>query len=50
VISEERPHVIQHLRQEQGRWLHIETAGLESVLTLKSLDVTLPLTVQAGLR
>ena len=44
VISQERPHVIQHLRQEQRKWLRIETAGLETVFTLKSLDVTLSLT------
>ena len=42
--SRERPHVIQHLRQEQRKWLRIETAGLETVFTLKSLDVTLSLT------
>lgn len=44
VISQERPHVIQHLRQERRRWLRIESAGLESELTLESLHVTLPLT------
>jgi Uma2 family endonuclease len=43
VISQERPHVIQHLRQGHRRWLRIETEGLESELTLESLNVTLPL-------
>ena len=44
VISQERPHVIQHLRQEQRSWLRIETAGLESMFTLESFNVNLPLT------
>jgi len=43
VISQERPHVIRHLHQGHRRWLRIETEGLESELTLESLNVTLPL-------
>ena len=43
VISQERPHVIGHLRQGPQRWLRIETVGLENAVTLESLNITLPL-------
>jgi Uma2 family endonuclease len=43
VISQGRPHVIQHQRQGHRRWLRIDTEGMESELTLESLDLTLPL-------
>lgn len=43
VISQERPHVIQHVRQSSGKWLRSEASGLEATVTLESLDITLSL-------
>ncbi len=42
LVSQERPHVIHYVRQENG-WLRTETIGLENAVALESLDVTLPL-------
>ena len=42
LIAQDRPHVIRYVRQTQG-WLRTETDGLENVVTLDSLGVSLPL-------
>lgn len=43
LISQERPHVVQYVRQPDNRWLRAEVSGLNGILTLESLDLTLPL-------
>ena len=43
LISQERPHVVQYVRQPDNRWLRAEISGLAGLLTLESLDITLPL-------
>jgi Uma2 family endonuclease len=43
LISQERPHVIQHLRQAKRRWLRIEIEGLDSEVALESVNATLTL-------
>lgn len=42
LVSQDRPHVIHYVRQENG-WLRTETIGLENAVALESLDVILPL-------
>ncbi len=43
LVSQDRPHVIQHIRQSPGRWLRIDITGLDAEVTLESVNVTLPL-------
>lgn len=43
VVSQDRPHVIQHIRQSEGRWLRIDIEGLDAEVTLESINVTLSL-------
>lgn len=43
IVSQDRPHVIQHIRQSKGRWLRIEVEGLDGEVALESVNVTLPL-------
>jgi Uma2 family endonuclease len=43
LISQDRPHVIQHVKQSKRRWLRIETDRMESEVKLESVDVTLAL-------
>jgi len=41
LVSQDRPHVIQHIRQSPGRWLRIDISGLDAEVTLESVNVTL---------
>jgi len=43
LVAQDRPHVIQHVWQGDGKWLRSEHDGLEAVLKLESLNLTLPL-------
>ena len=43
LISQDRPHVIQHVRQAKRKWLRIEIEGMDSEVTLESIGVTLTL-------
>lgn len=43
VVSQDRPQVIQHIRQSKGRWLRIEVEGLDKDVMLESVNLTLPL-------
>lgn len=43
VLAQDRPHVIQYVKQSQRRWLRIEHEGLESEVQLESLNVKLTL-------
>jgi Uma2 family endonuclease len=43
LISQDRPLVIQHVRQSHRRWLRIEIEGLEAEVSLQSIGVTLGL-------
>ncbi|MBS1791966.1 MAG: Uma2 family endonuclease [Acidobacteria bacterium] len=43
IVSQDRPHVIQHIRQSKGRWLRIDIEGLDAEVALESVNVTLPL-------
>ena len=43
LISQDRAHVIQYVRQPNDKWLRSETSGLESTLMLESLGITLTL-------
>lgn len=43
IVSQDRPHVIQHIRQSKGRWLRIDIEGLDAEVVLDSINVTLPL-------
>ncbi len=43
LISRERAHVIQYVRQPNGKWLRTDIIGLESEVSLESLDVMLSL-------
>ena len=43
VISQTRPHVIQHVRQDSGKWLRSEHSGLETSLELETLNVAITL-------
>jgi Uma2 family endonuclease len=42
LISQERPHVIRHTRQNGG-WLRTEVEGLEGEVRLETINVTLSL-------
>ena len=43
LISQDRPYVIQHVKQSKRRWLRIEIEGMESEVNLESVNVTLAL-------
>ncbi|MDX2040097.1 MAG: Uma2 family endonuclease [Acidobacteriota bacterium] len=43
IVSQDRPHVVQHIRQSEGRWLRIDFIGLDAEVTLESINVTLSL-------
>lgn len=43
LISQDRPHVIQHVKQSKRRWLRIEIEGMESEVKLESVNATLSL-------
>jgi len=43
LISQDRPHVIQHVKQSKRRWLRIEIYGMESEVKLESVNATLTL-------
>ncbi len=43
LVSQDRPHVIQHIKQAKRKWLRIEIEGMDSEVTLESIGVTLTL-------
>jgi Uma2 family endonuclease len=43
LISQDRPHVIQHVKQAKRKWLRIEIEGMDSEVTLESIGVPLTL-------
>ena len=43
VIAQDRPHVIQYIKQSKNRWLRIEHEGLDSEMQVESLNITLTL-------
>jgi Uma2 family endonuclease len=43
LISQDRPHVIQHVKQSKRRWLRIEIVGMEGEVKLESVGATLAL-------
>ncbi len=43
LIAQDRPHVIQHVRQEGGKWLRSEYHRLDATVALESLNLTLSL-------
>lgn len=43
LISQDRPHIIQHVKQSKRRWMRIEIEGMESEVMLESVNVTLAL-------
>jgi len=43
LVAQDRAHVTQYVRQPGGKWLRSDIIGLDSALSLESLDVTLPL-------
>ncbi|MCS7081155.1 MAG: Uma2 family endonuclease [Chloracidobacterium sp.] len=43
VVAQSTPHVEQHTRQADGRWLLYETTDLAAVLTLEAMGCRLPL-------
>lgn len=43
IVSQDRPHVIQHIRQSKGRWLRIDIEGLDAEVALEFVNVTLSL-------
>ncbi|HEX5084869.1 MAG TPA: Uma2 family endonuclease [Blastocatellia bacterium] len=43
LITQDRPHVIQHVKQSKKRWLRIEIDGMESEVKLESVNATLAL-------
>lgn len=43
LVSQDRPHVIQHVKQAKRKWLRIEIEGMDSEVTLESIGVTLTL-------
>lgn len=44
LIAQDRPHVEQFLRQSNGRWLFMETNGIEKTIELPSISCPLSLT------
>jgi Uma2 family endonuclease len=43
LISQDRPHVIQHVKQAKRRWLRIEVEGMDGEVKLESVNLTLNL-------
>jgi Uma2 family endonuclease len=43
LVAQDVPHVTRYVRQADNQWLRSDFIGLESVVELKSLGVTLPL-------
>jgi len=43
LISQDRPFVIQHVRQSERKWLRTDIEGLDSEVALESITVTLAL-------
>ena len=43
IISQDRPHVIHHMRQSNGKWLRTDVEGLDAEVRLESINVTLSL-------
>lgn len=43
LISQDRPHVIQHIRQIEGGWLRLEFDGTEAEVPIESLGISLSL-------
>lgn len=43
LIAQDQPHIIQHVRQPDNKWLRSETNGLEAGVKLETLDVSLTL-------
>lgn len=43
LISQDRPHVIQHIRQIEGGWLRLEFDGIEAEVPIESLGISLSL-------
>ena len=43
LISQDRPHVIQHVKQSKRRWLRIGIEGMDSEVKLESINLTLTL-------
>lgn len=43
LISQKRPHVIQYVRQSDGKWLRSDLLGLNTSVMLDAFNVTLPL-------
>ncbi len=41
LIAQDRPHVTQYVRQENGQWLRSDIEGMESVVKLASVDCEL---------
>ncbi len=41
IIAQDAAHVIQHVKQSNGRWLRIEIEGLDSEVFLESLNITI---------
>jgi len=44
LISQDRPHVIQHIKKAERRWLRIEIEGMKNTVTMESAWVTLNMT------
>ena len=42
LVAQDSPHVTRYVRQPDNQWLRADLLGLESVVELKSLGVTLP--------
>jgi Uma2 family endonuclease len=43
IISQDKPHVIHHVRQTKRKWLRTDIEGLDEEVTLESINVTLSL-------
>jgi Uma2 family endonuclease len=43
LAAQDRPHVVQYVRQPNDKWLRSEVAGLDGELTLETINCTLPL-------
>ena len=43
LVSQEKAFVDQYIRDEDGRWFVLMTQGIESVLTLQSCGVSIPM-------
>jgi Uma2 family endonuclease len=43
LVAQDRPHVIQYVRQASGKWLRTDIEGLDETLTLETINCTLTL-------